>query len=182
VVVIEPGEPGGGMAYGAAQPWHLLNSRADLRATGALRVRGGGVRSVTRAPDGGLLVEFGPTARHAETAEVRPGGPADPRRFAAVVNCSGPGRLPGAAGPLVGGLLAAGLVRVGPHGLGLDIDASGRLIAADGTVQRRLWLVGPLRRGARWETTAVPEIRAQARRLATDLAATVAEMPLPHAA
>src|SRR4051794_20920724 len=28
VVLIEPGEPGGGVAYGSAQPWHLLNSRA----------------------------------------------------------------------------------------------------------------------------------------------------------
>src|SRR3954471_19513343 len=28
VVLIEPAEPGGGVAYGAARPWHLLNSRA----------------------------------------------------------------------------------------------------------------------------------------------------------
>src|SRR6201989_3042332 len=28
VVLIEPGEPGGGLAYGAARPWHVLNSRA----------------------------------------------------------------------------------------------------------------------------------------------------------
>jgi uncharacterized NAD(P)/FAD-binding protein YdhS len=90
--------------------------------------------------------------------------------------------LPGAAGPFVGGLLAAGLVRVGPHGLGLDIDDSGRLVAAGGAVQQRLWLVGPLRRGARWETTAVPEIRAQARRLAADLAATAVDAPLLNAA
>src|SRR3954463_7604105 len=28
VVLIEPDEPGGGLAYGSARPWHLLNSRA----------------------------------------------------------------------------------------------------------------------------------------------------------
>jgi uncharacterized NAD(P)/FAD-binding protein YdhS len=28
VVLVEPGEPGGGVAYGAARPWHVLNSRA----------------------------------------------------------------------------------------------------------------------------------------------------------
>src|SRR3954451_17514646 len=28
VVLIEPDEPGGGLAYGTARPWHLLNSRA----------------------------------------------------------------------------------------------------------------------------------------------------------
>jgi uncharacterized NAD(P)/FAD-binding protein YdhS len=86
-----------------------------------------------------------------------------------VVNCAGPGRLPAAAGPLVRGLLDSGGARVGPHGLGLDIDRVGRLIGAGGAVRERLWLIGPLRRGAQWETTAVPEIRAQARRLATDL-------------
>jgi uncharacterized NAD(P)/FAD-binding protein YdhS len=112
--------------------------------------------------------------RGAGLLEIRAGGVAawpGLAGFAAVVNCAGPGRLPGAAGPLVGGLLAAGLARVGPHGLGLDIDRAGRLVGADGRAHDRLWLVGALRRGAQWETTAVPEIRAQARRLVTDLRA-----------
>jgi uncharacterized NAD(P)/FAD-binding protein YdhS len=55
------------------------------------------------------------------------------------------------------------------------VDPAGRLVAADGAVHRWLWVIGPLRRGGLWETTAVPEIRAQARRLAADLGA-------PHAA
>ncbi|MGW4940219.1 FAD/NAD(P)-binding protein [Actinoplanes sp. NPDC004185] len=112
--------------------------------------------------------------RNAGLLEIRAGGVAawpGLADFAAVVNCAGPGRLPGAAGPLVGGLLAAGLARVGPHGLGLDIDEAGRLVGAGGRAHDRLWVIGPLRRGARWETTAVPEIRAQARRLVTDLRA-----------
>jgi uncharacterized NAD(P)/FAD-binding protein YdhS len=112
--------------------------------------------------------------RNAGLLEIRAGGVAawpGLADFAAVVNCAGPGRLPGAAGPLIGGLLAAGLARVGPHGLGLDIDEAGRLVGADGRAHDRLWVIGPLRRGARWETTAVPEIRAQARRLVTDLRA-----------
>ncbi|MFC3382422.1 FAD/NAD(P)-binding protein [Couchioplanes azureus] len=110
--------------------------------------------------------------REAGLLEIRRGGVAawpGLADYAAVVNCAGPGRLPGAAGPLVGALLEEGLVRLGPHDLGLDIDPAGRLVAADGRVHERLWLIGPLRRGAQWETTAVPEIRAQAHRLATDL-------------
>lgn len=110
--------------------------------------------------------------REAGLLEIRRGGvPAWPglSDYAAVVNCAGPGRLPGSAGPLVGDLLDSGLVRLGPHDLGLDIDPAGRLVAADGRVHERLWLIGPLRRGAQWETTAVPEIRAQAHRLAADL-------------
>jgi uncharacterized NAD(P)/FAD-binding protein YdhS len=110
--------------------------------------------------------------RSAGLLEIRRGGVAawpGLADYAAVVNCAGPGRLPGSASPLVRGLLDAGQARVGPHDLGLAIDAAGRLIAADGRAHDRLWVIGPLRRGTQWETTAVPEIRAQAHRLATDL-------------
>jgi uncharacterized NAD(P)/FAD-binding protein YdhS len=147
-----------------ARPWECHRHRmapsvaariAALRSAGLFEVRAGGVQSVAAAEDG-LLVTYGDSHQ---------------RRFGAVVNCAGPGRLPQAAGPLVGGLLDAGLARVGPHRLGLDIDTAGRLIGADGTAQPRMWLIGSLRRGALWETTAVPEIRAQAHRLATDLTA-----------
>ncbi|WP_244876462.1 FAD/NAD(P)-binding protein [Winogradskya consettensis] len=104
--------------------------------------------------------------------EVRRGGVAawpGLSEYAAVVNCAGPGKLPGSASPLVRGLLDAGSAKVGPHELGLAIDPSGRVVAASGRVHDRLWLIGPLRRGTQWETTAVPEIRAQAARLVTDL-------------
>ncbi|HEY0001582.1 MAG TPA: FAD/NAD(P)-binding protein [Actinoplanes sp.] len=144
-----------------ARPWECHRHRmapavgarvAELRGEGRLEVRAGGIRSMVAPPAGGLLVEL----------------EAGVQWFGAVVNCAGPGRLPAAAGEFVGGLLDAGRARVGPHGLGLDIDAAGRLLDADnryGRLGPGLWLIGPLRRGARWETTAVPEIRAQARQL-----------------
>ncbi|GAA3339187.1 FAD/NAD(P)-binding protein [Amorphoplanes nipponensis] len=134
-----------------ARPWECHRHRmapvvaarvAQLRRAGRLEIRAGGVAAWPGLAD-----------------------------FAAVVNCAGPGRLPGAAGPLAGGLLAAGLARVGPHGLGLDVDDAGRLVGAGGRAHDRLWVIGALRRGAQWETTAVPELRAQARRLVTDLRA-----------
>jgi len=141
-----------------ARPWECHRHRmapsvgarvAALREEGRLEVRSGGIRSMTAPPAGGLLVEL----------------EAGVQWFGAVVNCAGPGRLPAAAGTFAGSLLADGHARVGPHGLGLDIDAAGRLIGADGRARDGLWLIGPLRRGARWETTAVPEIRSQARAL-----------------
>src|SRR4029450_10233516 len=146
-----------------ARPWACHGHRmapavaehiAVLRASGAFTVRAGGIDAVVPAPGGGLLARFG----------------GDEATVGAVVNCAGPGRLPAAADPLVSALLSDGLARVGPHALGLDISPDGRLVGAAGIVQDRLWLVGPLRRGARWETTAVPEIRAQARCLAVDVA------------
>jgi uncharacterized NAD(P)/FAD-binding protein YdhS len=141
-----------------ARPWECHRHRmapsvgariAALRAEGRFEVRAGGIRSMTAPPAGGLLVEL----------------EAGVQWFGAVVNCAGPGRLPGAAGGFVGSLLATGECRVGPHGLGLDIDAAGRLIGADGRARDGRWLIGPMRRGARWETTAVPEIRSQAQEL-----------------
>jgi uncharacterized NAD(P)/FAD-binding protein YdhS len=147
---LTPGEQDAFLRH-LARPWECHRHRmapavaarvVELRAAGLLEVRAGGVAAWPGLAD-----------------------------YAAVVNCAGPGRLPGAAGPLVGGLLAAGLARLGPHGLGLDIDEAGRLVGAGGRAHDRLWVVGALRRGARWETTAVPEIRAQARRLVADLRA-----------
>ncbi|MDR7274950.1 FAD/NAD(P)-binding protein [Catenuloplanes atrovinosus] len=78
------------------------------------------------------------------------------RGNAQVVSAAGPGRLPEAADPLIGALIADGLARAGPYGLGLDVAAP-------------LWVVGPLRRGRLWETTAIPEIRDQAEEVALRL-------------
>jgi uncharacterized NAD(P)/FAD-binding protein YdhS len=159
---LTPGEQDAFLRH-LARPWECHRHRmapavatrvVELRAAGLLEIRAGGVAAWPGLAD-----------------------------FAAVVNCAGPGRLPGAAGPLVGGLLAAGLARVGPHGLGLDIDEAGRLVGGDGRANDRLWVIGALRRGARWETTAVPEIRAQASRLVTDLrSGTRIDAALPVAA
>lgn len=103
-------------------------------------------------------------ARHRRDGALLVRTPADvDLRNVQVVNATGPGRLPDAADPLTAALLADGLVRVGPFGLGLDVGPDGR--AAGGP----LWAVGPLRRGRLWETTAVPEIREQATALAETL-------------
>jgi len=121
----------------------------ELQASGRLSVLGGGVRSARNALRG---------------VEVRL---ADRTlRVGAVVNCTG-------AQPdvrwtnnhLVRELLATRVVRPGPLGLGLASAADGSIPGTDG----RVWLVGPLRRGDRWETTAIPEIRAQAAALPRQL-------------
>jgi uncharacterized NAD(P)/FAD-binding protein YdhS len=119
----------------------------DLLETGTFRVRSGQLTSIDPHPDGGLTVTVAGAA---------------PKRYGAVVNCTGPGSLPDSAGPLVAGMMRDGLVRTGPHSMGLDADGDGR--AQDG-----LWVVGPLRRGTLWEATAVPEIRKQVGRMTVSL-------------
>ncbi|GGO90518.1 FAD/NAD(P)-binding protein [Wenjunlia tyrosinilytica] len=82
----------------------------------------------------------------------------------AVVNCTGPQSDVRRVGdPLLDSLRESGLARVGPAGLGLDTGADGRVLSR---VAPPLWTLGALRRGNLWETTAVPEIRAQAAEVA----------------
>jgi uncharacterized NAD(P)/FAD-binding protein YdhS len=106
-------------------------------------------------------------------ATIRPrgGGPAYALEVARVINCAGPeGDARRLSDPLVAGLLAQGLAR--PELSGLATDAHGALIGAAGEASRWLYTLGPLRKGQLWESTAVPELRTQARDLATILLAT----------
>jgi uncharacterized NAD(P)/FAD-binding protein YdhS len=89
----------------------------------------------------------------------------------AVVNCSGLTGDP-TADPLLGGMAARGWCTPDRLGLGLVADDAGCLIDGWG-LSSQIATLGPLRRGQLWETTAIPEIRAQAERLALALAAGV---------
>ena len=71
--------------------------------------------------------------------------------------------------PFLANLLATGMVTPGPLSLGLDVDAAGSLLDRYGNPTPSLYAIGPLRKGASWETTAVPEIRKQASELADHL-------------
>lgn len=92
-----------------------------------------------------------------------------------VINCTGPEANPSrSSNPLLQGLLGDGLARPDVLGLGLAVDADSRVIDADsGSAHASLYALGPLARGARWEVTAIPEIREQVvavvRRLLHDL-------------
>lgn len=89
---------------------------------------------------------------------------------ARVFNCTGPqcdyARIDH---PLVVRLRNAGLLTPDPLRLGVETAADGRLIGADGQPVDGLYTLGPLRRPALWESTAIPEIREQAAALAKSL-------------
>ena len=92
-----------------------------------------------------------------------------------VVSCTGPllnyNRI---ADPLVVSLREAGHLTPDPLGLGMLTDAQGAVLRADGSVAPALFTLGPSRRPAYFESTAVPELRQQAAALATELAARLA--------
>jgi uncharacterized NAD(P)/FAD-binding protein YdhS len=131
--------------------WEVLRHRmapsvaariSVMRETGQLTVAPGGVRSA-RTTRRGIDITL-----------------ADRRlRVGTVINCTGSSAdVRRSRNPLVRRLLDRGVTRPGPLFLGLDTDAHGCVRGTDDA----LWVVGPLRRGRHWETTAIPEIRMQA--------------------
>ncbi|MEU6257839.1 FAD/NAD(P)-binding protein [Streptomyces sp. NPDC047043] len=85
-----------------------------------------------------------------------------------VIDCTGPGRH--LDDPLWRSLFASGAAVAGPLGMGVA-TRDGRLLDAEGRVERPLFTLGAPRRGELWETTAIPEIRVQAAALAGQLLA-----------
>lgn len=62
-------------------------------------------------------------------------------------------------------MLAEGVARADPLGLGLRVTTEGALFGAAG-LHRSLHAIGPVRKGSLWESTAIPELRRQASELA----------------
>jgi uncharacterized NAD(P)/FAD-binding protein YdhS len=94
----------------------------------------------------------------------------------AVVNCTGPVGDAG-ADSLLASLLSSGVARAGSVGLGLDTADDGRMLGTTGH-RAPLWTLGALRRGSLWESTAMPEIRAQAADVAVAVMAHLARRQL----
>lgn len=87
-----------------------------------------------------------------------------------LVNCSGPDpNVFRDDQVLANRLRSRGLARPGPLGVGLDTDLAGRVVGASGEAADWLWAIGSLRQGQLLESTAVPEIRLQARDVAVQV-------------
>lgn len=90
----------------------------------------------------------------------------------AIVNCTGPqGNYAALTQPLVRNARNRGLLRHDALKLGIDASATYNVLDADGIPQKHLFTLGPPLRGMLYETTAVPEIRDQAARIAGALIA-----------
>lgn len=77
--------------------------------------------------------------------------------------------------PLARHLIATKQALPGPHGMGIQVSERFHVLTETGP-SSWLYALGPMLRGQRWETTAVPEIRVQAKVVCEELrAATSAE-------
>jgi uncharacterized NAD(P)/FAD-binding protein YdhS len=130
---------------------------AALIESGQLRIVSGRVLEVNPKRDGGASVSVRPRASAA----------AFELEVSRIVSCQGLTSDPRAsANPLVAQLLAEGMARVDPLGIGLDVDGDCALIDASGRASERVFAVGPMSQAAFWEVIAVPDIRLQAASLA----------------
>lgn len=90
----------------------------------------------------------------------------------ALVNCIGAqSNFAKADSELVQNLLASGSARTDELSMGLDATPDGSLIGSNGQISENLYTLGTALKGILWETTAIPEIRSQARTLALKLLA-----------
>ncbi len=122
-----------------------------------------------------LTVHAGSIERMTDDVEVtwrdRASGVSRTMKFARVINCTGPASdYARVELPLVVQLRQAGWLTPDPLGLGVETGDDGALLGVDGNRVEGLYTLGPLRRPALWESTAIPEIRQQAAELAALLA------------
>ena len=91
-----------------------------------------------------------------------------------IINCTGPAIDIGKSGNiLLQNLSEKGLITPGPCGLGINAEAeSGKVITAGGTQKNNLFVIGSNLKGVLWESTAVPELRLQAQKLARHISST----------
>lgn len=84
-----------------------------------------------------------------------------------VINCTGPlADYRKTNSPLFRNLFSKGLATFGNSGLGLNAMHTGELLTATGDVIKDMYTLGPPLKSVLWETTAVNEIRKQAKKLA----------------
>jgi len=95
------------------------------------------------------------------------------RHFARVIDCRGSECGVSERNLLVSRLARDGIVASDPLGLGLAVDNEDRAIDTSGKASNSVSVLGPPTRGHHWESTAIPDIRLRAARLAERLAAEV---------
>jgi hypothetical protein len=138
--------------------WDVHRHRAapEVRSELDVEVLRGRVAAM-RAHERGVEVQWRPTgANDLRTLVV-----------ARVINCTGPASDYARIDlPLVVQMRRAGWLTPDPLRLGVETDDDGTLIGHDGAPVPGLFTLGPLRRPALWESTAIPEIREQAAALA----------------
>jgi len=142
-------------------PERIWDSLADMRRAGRLHIHAGRLQRLERT---GKQIRAHWRAREGQEMQSL--------TVDRVINCTGPDYdVRRSREPLLRSLLAQGIAVADPLGLGLLTDDVGALIDVSGRAAANLHYIGPMLRAARWEATAVAELREQAVRLTRKLTA-----------
>lgn len=136
-----------------AQPIHQRLTEA--LTTGQLRVMSGTIERLSGS-DEQVTVTFQNKAGEQRSLEA-----------GMIINCTGPyAGFSETSVPLFQNLLQRGLIRPDDLDMGIEVGPDFAVIDGDGKNSTILFAIGPLMKGTLWETTAVPELRGQAMRVA----------------
>lgn len=139
-----------------AQQFDLIQ---ELKAEGRLKIVKGRV-ATAQAADGRIQVKL----------RLLPGESTETLLVDRIINCTGPQLdVSRTENPLLLDLFQQGILQPDPLRLGIHTTTEGALIHADGTADEHVFALGGHLRGLLWESTAVPELRLQAERLAERL-------------
>ncbi len=129
-----------------------------LQAANKLLILKGRLKNIGTGEDGKFEVKFST------------GGVENNLSVDAVVNCIGSqSDFSKVENQLVKNLVDRGLIKPDVLKLGIDATPDGKTIAKGGTVSDKIFTIGTALKGILWESTAMPEIRAQTNRLALSL-------------
>ena len=131
----------------------------EMLTNGQLEVLSGRLRHISTDTEGRFLVNF---SQNGEQNYIN---------CDVLVNCiASQSNFARIESELVKNRLGRGTIRCDAVSLGLDATPDGRLIDVNGVVSDKLRTIGTALKGTLWETTAIPEIRVQAAKLAETIA------------
>jgi uncharacterized NAD(P)/FAD-binding protein YdhS len=130
----------------------------EMQQKGTLEILKGRLKEITLDDAGRFTIDYSTFGRsHTVTAD-------------ALINCIGAeSNFARIGSPLLESMRMDGLIRNDELEMGLDATPDGHVIGAAGVPSDRIFTLGTALKGILWETTAIPEIRTQARELALKL-------------
>jgi uncharacterized NAD(P)/FAD-binding protein YdhS len=135
-------------------PTKMHNVIEEMRADGRLITHKGSIVSATPAGD---KLEI----------QINSGGNVEYLQVQRIINCTGPEtNITRSSNELLSTLAKKGLICPAPFNLGISTDPDGCIITAEGVRKPKMFVVGGNLKGVLWESTAVPELRQQAKKMA----------------
>jgi len=135
-------------------PTQMHHSIEEMRARDVLQTHTGTIISAAPAGEGIDVI-------------LDTDGTDKPLRVQRIINCSGPEmNITLSSNDLLRRLTQTGLICPGPFNLGINTEPDGCVVTAEGLRKPNILVVGSHLKGILWESTAVPELRHQAKKIA----------------